>query len=109
MDPRMLCWMKEKSISEVTWCMFTLIGYYDCIYIVWFYLYNILKRIKYRDKKDTSSYWDYKELQGQGGYGKKVCLERCVMILVVVQEPIYVIKLQRALYQNQRAHIKTDV
>ena len=31
------------------------------------------------------------------------------MILVVVQEPIYVIKLQRALYQNQRAHIKTDV
>ena len=32
-----------------------------------------------------------------------------VMILVVVQEPIYVIKLHRASYQNQRAHIKTDV
>ena len=32
-----------------------------------------------------------------------------VMILVVVQEPIYEIKLHRASYQNQRAHIKTDV
>ena len=57
------------------------------VYMVWFYLYNILKRTKYRAKKDSSSYWDYKEVQGQGGYAKRDFLERCVMILVVVQEP----------------------
>ena len=33
----------------------------------------------------------------------------CVMSLVVVQESIYVIILHGASYQNQRAHIKTDV
>ena len=33
----------------------------------------------------------------------------CGMILVVVQEPINVIKLHRASYQNQRAHRKIDV
>ena len=34
------------------------------VYMVWFYLYNILKRTKYRAEKEISSYWGYKELQG---------------------------------------------
>ena len=46
------------------------------IYLVWFYLYNILKRTKYRDEKGISSYWGYKELQGWGGYAKRVSLEK---------------------------------
>ena len=34
------------------------------IYLIWFYLYNILQRTKYRDEKGISSYWGYKEWQG---------------------------------------------
>ena len=50
-----------------------------------------------------------KSCRDREGMQRGFFLERCVMILVVVQEPIYVIKLHRASYQNQRAHIKTDV
>ena len=32
------------------------------VYMVWFYLYNILKRTKYRAEKEISSYCGYKEL-----------------------------------------------
>ena len=57
--------LNERKISLRGYMMYVYTYWIIMIvYMVWFYLYNILKRTKYRAKKDISSYWDYKELQG---------------------------------------------